>query len=113
MKKLSQILNSEKKWIKGKYGIDSYGHTLDASKVRILGNKEVCQCCLDGALILRNETVCIKKDEEILAKIIREKYPNNYLDHDFSTIVNFNDHPDTNFEMIKEVISEFDKMTTN
>lgn len=92
--KLSEILTDESKWTKDQLAKDVHG------KAVIWASEDAVCFCLTGAC-LRSDT----RPFQALIPIIRELYPERVGDHHAYCIAHFNDHPDTDWEDIKRVLT--------
>ena len=88
--KPSEILSSPDKWTKG-----AYARTKTDTIVGVL-DEEACKFCLDGALLRCGLDWDIKTS---LEQAILELFPTKS-----EGIISFNDHPDTTYEDVLEVL---------
>ena len=99
--KISQILNDETKWTKSYDAVDKYGNPIGPC------SHNACKWCLAGVVIkmtgVRSLPILLK-----LAKAAAKLFPERGGLNFYYNISEFNDHPDTTFEDVQQVIKEFE-----
>lgn len=90
--KISELLDSPEKWIKG-------ANARDIHNIPVLSDdSRAIKWCLIGAILK-----CYREKEVEICWKIETKIPAC-----FSCVVGFNDNPNTTFEMVKKLVDELD-----
>lgn len=105
--KLKEVLSNAGKWTQGHYAVDDKNETISSL------SDGAAKFCLIGAIRKACGDDWEKAIKVAHSNAVKLGFIDKEITEPFSSLINFNDNPETTWEKIKEVVELTDKDITN